>query len=111
MFRWCSLIHRVLWQKSLTNGQIADKYCNFVLSAYHEAVVIFDGYDSEPSTNDVTHSPRYSTLRSPTINFTEHMKFTSTREKFLANSLNKQKFIRLVGNKSEKKGCTDSFTR
>ena len=100
-----SLIHRVLWQKNLTCGQITEKYCNFVLSAYHEAVVIFDGYDSGPSTKDVTHSRRYSTLKSPTINLTEDM-FTSTQEMFLANSLNKQKFIILIGNKLEKKGCT-----
>ena len=53
----------VLWQKNLTYGQIADKYCNFVLSAYHEAVMIFDGHDSGPSTKDVTHSRRYSTLK------------------------------------------------
>ena len=31
------------------------------------------------------------------------MMFTSTREMFLANSLNKQKIIRLVGNKLEKR--------
>ena len=39
------------------------------------------------------------------------MMFISTREKFLANSLNKQKFIRLVGNKLEKKGCTVIHSR
>ena len=105
-----SLIHRVLWQKNLTYGQITEKYCNFVLSAYHEAVVIFDGYDSGPSTKDVTHSRRHSTLKSPTINFTEDM-FTSTQEMFLANSLNKQKFIILIGNKLEKKGCTVIHSR
>ena len=68
--------------------------------------MIFDGYDSGPSTKDITHSRRYSTLKSPTVNLTEDMMFTSTQEMFLANSLNKQKFIRLVGNKLEKKGCT-----
>ena len=73
--------------------------------------MIFDGYGSGPSTKDVTHSPRYSTLKSSTINFTEDMMFTSTREKFLANSLNKQKFIRLIGNKLEKKGCTVIHSR
>ena len=73
--------------------------------------MIFDGYDSGPSTMDVTHSRRYSTLKSSTINFTEDMMVTSTQEKFLANSLNKQKFIRLVGNKLEKKGCTVIHSR
>ena len=73
--------------------------------------MIFDGYDSGPSTKDVTHSRRYSTLKSPTINFTEDMMFTSIQERFLANSLNKQKFIRLVGNKLVKKGCTVTHSR
>lgn len=101
-----SLIYRISsWMKNTTYGEIATRYADFVYSRYGKATVVFDGYGSGPSTKDMTHQRRKSSLRAPVINFTETMLFTSTKESFLSNLSNKQNLINLITEKLQNKGC------
>ena len=56
-------------------------------------IVIFDGYDSI-STKDMTHQRRAKGRIGPTVTFTEDMAITVQKEQFLANSSNRQNFVK-----------------
>jgi hypothetical protein len=45
-------------------------------------MVVFDGYTSGPSTKDMTHRRRGNKKHSPTVNFTEDMKFNGKKKHF-----------------------------
>ena len=88
-----SLMHRIKWSKYATYAQIASLYSDFVLSKYGDAIVIFDGYNSKPSTKDTTRLRRASKSMSRQINFTEEMNCNVSKEDFLANLSNKTRII------------------
>ena len=50
-----SLLHRICWAKDKTYVEIAVSCSQFVLRTYDKAIVVFDGYDTGPSTKDITH--------------------------------------------------------
>jgi hypothetical protein len=52
------LLHRLLWTKGQSYGNIAQSYAKFVLRKYKKAVVVFDGYPDEPTIKDSTHVRR-----------------------------------------------------
>ena len=58
------------------------------------SIIIFDGYEVA-STKDLTHGKLGPT-------FTAEMTLTSTKELFLSNKLNKQKFVHMLGAELEK---------
>ena len=64
---------------------------------YPNASVIFDGYESGPSTKDMTHQRRSGQVMSPVINFTGNMALSFSKDKFLSNDTNKQNIINLIG--------------
>ena len=75
-----------------TYSDILKSYRNYVLSKYGEAIVVFDGYEVA-STKDLTHTRRSKGKLGPLVTFTSEMCLTSTKELFLSNKQNKQKFI------------------
>ena len=62
----------------------------------------FDGY-SESSTKDMVHQRRAKGHASVTVTFTEDMKLSVKKANFLANSVNKQQFINMLGSYLQKK--------
>ena len=98
-----SLIHRIPWKKSLTYGEIINSYKDLVLRSYNKCTVVFDGYSNGPSTKDMTHRRRGASGQA--VHFTTDMKAIYSKEVFLSNSQNKEKFIRLLGGTLEKAGC------
>ena len=79
-------------------------YCDYVKKKYGKAVVVFDGY-ADVSTKYMTHQRRAKKI-SPTVAFTSQMPLTMNKVEFLANKVNKQKFIALLGQELEKASCT-----
>ncbi|KAL8625951.1 hypothetical protein ACOMHN_012543 [Nucella lapillus] len=69
-------------------------YAKFVARKYKKATIVFDGYSTQQTTKAATHVRRHGT--SVQVNFTGDMILQDTREKFLANPSNKQRFINLL---------------
>ena len=69
-----------------------------------KAVVVFDGYMSGPSTKDMTHLRQSKGVNGNAVHFTPniYMVLRSTKEQFLANAENKQRFIFALGASLEK---------
>ena len=77
-------------------------YTDYVAKKYGEAIVIFDGY-SESLTKEMVHLRRAKGQAGVTVTFTEDMKLTMKKVNFLANRINKQQFINMLGSYLEKK--------
>ena len=99
-----NFLHKILWVKGSTYSEISKSYRNYVLSKYGEAIVVFDGYDVA-STKDLTHTRRSKGKLGPLVTFTPEMCLTSTKELFLSNKQNKQKFICMLGAELAKYNC------
>ena len=84
-----SLLHRINWKKGALYSEIADSYVNFVKSNYGEALIVFDGYLSGPSTKDNTHLRCNSKGVSKLTNFTPDMKLQCDKASFMGNIYNK----------------------
>ena len=89
-----SLLHKLPWQRGSTYNQLAEMYAEFVARKYKNATIVFDGYSTQQTTKAATHVRRHGT--SVQVNFTGDMILQDTREKFLANPSNKQRFINLL---------------
>lgn len=100
-----ALIHRVSWHRSFTYDAIYSVYVQCVVQRYGKATVVFDGYKNGPSTKDCTHQRRTS-LSTPTVAFDSSMVAKVKKEEFLANRVNKQKFILHLGERLQQSGCT-----
>ena len=102
-----SLLHRKIgeWNKNSSYLDIANAYVEFVKADYGEAIIVFDGYMSGPSTKDNTHLRRSTKGVSRLINFSPEMKFQGNKSSFLVNVRNKTKIIQLIGSQLEKENC------
>ena len=86
------LLHRLGWTKNERYSKILTNYCDYFKTHYGKgAKVIFDGYEI-PSTKDMTHVKRTKTI-GPEVVFSNDMKLTNTKEEFLSNYRNKQRFL------------------
>lgn len=102
-----SLLHRLPWPAQATYHDIAIAYVSYVKKHYSNATIVFDGYDDVPCTKDVTHLRRSSkSSASATIQFEEEMIVPISKIQFLANGLNKQRFIHLLASKLAASGCS-----
>lgn len=90
------------WTRGNTFQSIIDGYTQFVNSRYPHAVIVFDCYMSGPSTKDMTHLRRTNGRRGAAVHFSLDMVLRSTKEQFLANAENKQRFICALGTALEK---------
>lgn len=91
-----SLLHHVPWSKGQKYSQLAQSYVQYVVrrSKGHECTVVFDGYREAMSTKDAAHLRRSrQCVSSPDITFEEDMIVTESKDRFLSNQQNKQRFI------------------
>ena len=105
-----SLLHRLRgpWRKGSSFGEIVQAYVQFVDEHYPNSVVVFDGYNSGPSTKDLTHLSRSKGLIGKTVHLKPDMKLQTTKEQFLVNVKNKELFIKALGIELERT-CTVIF--
>ena len=101
-----SLLHHIPWVRGLTFGRIAQMYADHVSTKYNNAIVVFDGYEKEPSTKDQTHRRRTKGIVGTKVIFTKDTPFRSKKDLFLRNSENKQNFIKLLSDTLQDRGCT-----
>ena len=64
-------------------------YVNHVKQIYGTAVLVFDGYNNEPSTKDAIHLIRKRTCSGVTVHFTGDMLIQSKKDEFVATKENK----------------------
>ena len=101
-----SLLHRVPWDAGKTWAAICNSYTRYVHNKYGCAYIVFDGYNSGPTTKDATHGRRANVRIAPTVQFTSDMVCTLKKEEFLSNTVNKQRFINMLASELEQYGCT-----
>ncbi|KAL9983208.1 hypothetical protein ACROYT_G005347 [Oculina patagonica] len=51
-----ALLHRIPWPRGETYDTICSRYLTYVINKYRSGTVVFDGYESGPSTKDRTHN-------------------------------------------------------
>ncbi|KAK7111484.1 hypothetical protein V1264_011106 [Littorina saxatilis] len=100
-----SLLHKVPWRKLETFGNICKMYADYINRRYRNPVIVFDGYDSGPTTKDTAHLRRSSGAVGPVVMFTKDTVLTSRKDHFLSNARNKQAFIFMLGSALEYDGC------
>ena len=98
------LVQRIPWTLGSTYLDICHVYTKNVKRTYGETVVVFDGYDGT-STKYMTHQRRNKGKVGETVTFEEDMHITMTKEQFLTNNMNKQRFINMLSEQLVKANC------
>ena len=101
-----SLLQRLPWPRRATFNGLCQLYTDYVTKNYSNSVVVFDGYETGPSTKDNTHLRRSRGKIGAEVHFKEDMILQSKKDDFLANVVNKQQFIYLLSEKLQQAGCT-----
>lgn len=97
------LLHRLSWTKQDSYIDLFSKYSDYVIKCYGKGtIVVFDGYNG-PSTKDMAHQKRTKAVGREIL-FTNDMKINVTKEEFLSNQRNKQKFLIELGKLLDEKG-------
>ena len=97
-----ALLQRLPWPKKMTYGELCQLYVQYIQRHYNKAVIVFDGYDSGPSTKDETHRRRHNNVIGADVEVGKTTQLRMKKSTFLTNSKNKQKFIFLLGEELEK---------
>ena len=100
------LLHRMPLPRGSTFDSVCQMYVAYVTQKYGAAVVVFDGYNDEPATNDATQLRRTGVCAGVTVHFDGDMMIQSKKENFLNNKANKQRLIHYLSNKLERAGCS-----
>ena len=83
----CALLQKLPWPNQTTYANLSNLYVQYVHRHYKHAVVVFDGYTSDPSTKDETHERHTSSQNiGAEGNFKPEMQLTMEKKSFLANS-------------------------
>ena len=90
-----ALLHRVPWFKEESYSVIFERYNKYINGNFKSAIVVFDGYDSGPSTKDIAHIRR-SKIVGCEVEFTERMSLTTRKVEFLSNFKNNSCFFKLL---------------
>ena len=61
----------VTWQRPAVYRQVRESYVTYFKSKYDQAVIVFDGYDSGPSTKEMTQMRKRGSANSPKVEFEE----------------------------------------
>src|SRR5688572_21376901 len=85
--RW--RLQRLPWAKSTSYINLCQLYIGFVRNHYQNAHIVFDGYDSGPSTKDETHQRRTGNEVGVDVDFTREMLLNMKKKPFLANTKNR----------------------
>jgi len=91
-----ALLQKIPWLRGSRYNSIVETYVRHVKQRFDKPIIIFDGYTSGPSTKDITHLRRGRGKSSPDVQFTPNMTLQTRKDLFLANSINKQRFINLL---------------
>ena len=97
-------LHRIPWPRGLTYTENLSLYVQHVTQRYSQATVVFDGYEEGPSTKDWEHQRR-SGVSGLSVNFDSDMVSNLKKDMFLSNTANKQRLIKLLGEKLQLSGC------
>ena len=91
----------------MTFNDLCESYVDYVRRKYVTLIIEFDGYDTGPSTKDMTHLRRICRAVNAKVKVKGRMPVKSTKEHFLTNHVNSdmQKFIIMLGEKLEDSGC------
>ena len=100
-----ALLHTIPWTRGTSWNDILDMYVQYVGRRYGQAIVVFDGYSSVPSTKDPVHTIRTGGRVGATAHFDLSMALQSGKDEFLSNKENKQRFIHMLSDKLEQVGC------
>ncbi|CAG9762693.1 unnamed protein product [Ceutorhynchus assimilis] len=104
------LLHKIIWPKLVTFGDIFKIYCKHVIENFgFNSWVIFDGY-SEMSTKDEEHRRRQSKI-TPRVEFQENTLLIFSQADFLSNTSNKERFISHLADKLKEKGIKVTHTK
>ena len=79
-------------------------YADYVNKRFPGSVIVFDGYE-EVSTKDITHRRRSKGKKAKKISFNVEMSLSVTKDVFLTDTTNKQRFIALLGDELSKNNC------
>ena len=103
-----ALLQRLPWPNQTTYATLSSLYIQYVHRHYSHAIVVFDGYDSGPTTKDDAHDRRAASTRNigAEVTFKPDMRLTMRKKVFLSNPRNKQKFLHYIGGELEKSGVT-----
>lgn len=89
------LLHRLKWEKNQKFIDIFQQYIRYLRNNYGTNVkIVFDGYNND-GTKASERNRRYISNTSIDYFFEEDMPLNTTKEKFLGNSKNKNRFINL----------------
>lgn len=99
-----ALFNCIPWPRGLTYNEILLLYLQHVTQRYGQGTVVFDGYAEGPSRKDCAHQRR-SGVSNSAVNFDCEMVLKLKKYVFLHNSANKQRLIKLLGEKLQLSGC------
>ena len=99
-----ALIKRIPLSRGSTYGCIFHQYTEYVKHKYRDTIIVFDDYAST-NTKDTTHQRRSKGNTGTTVTFTADKPVTMKKEQFLANRLNKQRFIVMLSEELKKNNC------
>ncbi|GBN19984.1 hypothetical protein AVEN_191421-1 [Araneus ventricosus] len=90
-----SLIHRVVWRKQETFGDVYTTCMSYIKRHYgDEVTVVFDGYtESSVNTKVIERQRRRMKRTSREIFFNENTVLLDPQRQFLSNLANKESFI------------------
>ena len=106
-----ALLHRLPWPRATTYNNICKLYTDYVTQRYGRPTIVFDGYHDGPTTKDSTHFRRTGACSGLTVNFAGDMVIKSRKQEFLANNVNKQRFIHLLSDRLQMAGCVTVHAR
>ena len=89
-------LHRIPWSPGDTYGDICQQYVRYISKHYGTPIVEFDGYLGDPSTKDVVLRKLLVTYVVATVQVSGSTFFKETREDFLSNKENKDRFLTLL---------------
>ena len=75
------------------------------MKKYRKAIIVFDGYQSGPSTKDCAHSRRNGRFTGQPVHFDSDMIIQSKKEVFLSNVENKIRFLMMLSDRLQLEGC------
>ena len=87
------LLHPLKWKKRDTFLEIAEEYRKLTCERYGCCTVVFDGYGNGPSIKDREHTRRRCKFLAE-VDVNSSIIFQLNQQDFLANEVNKNKFIR-----------------
>lgn len=99
------LLHLMPWPRQGTYTEVMNQYSSYVIKHFGKATIVFDGYSNVHTTKDLTHVKRSKGRVAPTIDFTHDMPLTLSKNLFLSNEKNKQKFVVALAKHLMQIGC------